>query len=142
MGRGLLNDKSKAWIEGCIYSKDFFKKARFKKLMIIGRKDPVLEYNTLINQTYDSNVEIVEMLLTVLKKLMSENQARNLVIEFALPNLLEIFPPLVVICLFAAKNFSFVSIKSSLEGNSSISISLPFLIILNEIASSADIPQF
>ncbi|WP_033959380.1 alpha/beta fold hydrolase [Psychroserpens jangbogonensis] len=32
----------------------------FKKMMIIGREDPVLEYNTLINQTYDSNVEIVE----------------------------------------------------------------------------------
>ncbi|WP_435413378.1 alpha/beta fold hydrolase [Psychroserpens mesophilus] len=31
----------------------------FKKLMILGRKDPVLEYNTLINQSYDTNVEIV-----------------------------------------------------------------------------------
>ena len=28
---GLLNDKSKAWIEGCIYSKDFFKKANYIK---------------------------------------------------------------------------------------------------------------
>ncbi|WP_456437472.1 alpha/beta fold hydrolase [Psychroserpens sp.] len=32
----------------------------FKKMMIIGRKDPVLEYNTVMNQTHNSNVEIVE----------------------------------------------------------------------------------
>ena len=32
---------------------------KFKKLMILGRKDTVLEYNTLVNQSYDSTVEIV-----------------------------------------------------------------------------------
>jgi len=32
----------------------------FKKMMVIGREDPVLEYNTLISQTHGSNVEIVE----------------------------------------------------------------------------------
>lgn len=32
----------------------------FKIMMIIGRKDPVLEYDTLINQTKSTTVEIVE----------------------------------------------------------------------------------
>lgn len=32
----------------------------FKKLMIIGRKDPVLEYDTLLEQTQNTTVEIVE----------------------------------------------------------------------------------
>lgn len=31
---------------------------KFKILLILGRKDPVLEYNTLINRSYSSNVEI------------------------------------------------------------------------------------
>ena len=30
----------------------------FKKLLILGRKDPVLEYNTLINRPYGSNFDI------------------------------------------------------------------------------------
>jgi len=34
----------------------------FKKMLIIGRKDPVLEYNTLIGQTKNTDVEIVEFL--------------------------------------------------------------------------------
>jgi len=37
-----------------------FRNAAFKKMMIIGLKDPVLEYSTLIDQTKDSDVEIVE----------------------------------------------------------------------------------
>jgi len=37
-----------------------FRNAAFKKMMIIGLKDPVLEYGTLIDQTKDSDVEIVE----------------------------------------------------------------------------------
>ena len=36
------------------------KSEKFKKLMIIGRKDPVLEYNTLIKQTQGAKIEIVE----------------------------------------------------------------------------------
>lgn len=35
-------------------------KSNYKKLMIIGRKDPVLEYNTLIEQTQNTEVKIVE----------------------------------------------------------------------------------
>jgi len=37
-----------------------FRNAAFKKMMIIGLKDPVLEYGTLIDQTKDLDVEIVE----------------------------------------------------------------------------------
>lgn len=37
-----------------------FRNAPYKKMMIIGRKDPALEYSTLIDQTKDSNVQIVE----------------------------------------------------------------------------------
>ena len=36
------------------------KNTDFKKMMIIGRKDPVLEYNTLIKQVDGINVEIIE----------------------------------------------------------------------------------
>ncbi|OUR93199.1 alpha/beta hydrolase [Flavobacteriales bacterium 34_180_T64] len=36
------------------------KSSEFKKMMIIGRKDPVLEYDTLIEQTKNTNTEIVE----------------------------------------------------------------------------------
>ena len=32
----------------------------FKKMMIIGRKDPVIEYNTLMNHAQNTNAEIVE----------------------------------------------------------------------------------
>ena len=39
---------------------DVLEKTSFKKMMIIGRKDPVLEYDTLINQTKDLNIKIVE----------------------------------------------------------------------------------
>ena len=34
--------------------------ALFKKMIVIGRKDPVLEYDTLINQAHRSTMEIVE----------------------------------------------------------------------------------
>jgi pimeloyl-ACP methyl ester carboxylesterase len=34
------------------------KSIKFKKLIILGRKDPVLEYNTLMNQNYGLNAEI------------------------------------------------------------------------------------
>ena len=37
-----------------------FKNADYKKMMIIGLKDPALHYETLIEQTKDSNIEIVE----------------------------------------------------------------------------------
>ncbi|NMH86942.1 alpha/beta fold hydrolase [Flavivirga algicola] len=32
----------------------------FKKMMVIGRKDPALDYNTLISQTKNTSVEVVE----------------------------------------------------------------------------------
>lgn len=38
----------------------FFKQAHFKKMIIIGRKDPVLEYTALIQIATSSNAEIVE----------------------------------------------------------------------------------
>lgn len=31
----------------------------FKKMLIIGKKDPVLDYNTLLNQTENTNVDVV-----------------------------------------------------------------------------------
>lgn len=37
-----------------------FRDASYKKMMIIGRKDPALLYETLIEQTKDSDIEIVE----------------------------------------------------------------------------------
>ncbi|WCO01834.1 alpha/beta fold hydrolase [Psychroserpens ponticola] len=37
-----------------------FQKANFNTMMIIGRKDPVLEYNTLINLVHNSTTKIVE----------------------------------------------------------------------------------
>ncbi len=37
-----------------------FRNAEYKKMMILGRKDPVLQYHTLIDQTKSSDVEIVE----------------------------------------------------------------------------------
>jgi pimeloyl-ACP methyl ester carboxylesterase len=37
-----------------------FKNADYKKMMIIGRKDPALHYETLIEQTTASDIEIVE----------------------------------------------------------------------------------
>lgn len=39
---------------------ELFRNADLKKMMIIGRKDPVLQYETLIEQTIDSDIEIVE----------------------------------------------------------------------------------
>jgi len=39
---------------------ELFRKAKYKKMMVIGRKDPVLQYHTLIDQTKDSDIEIIE----------------------------------------------------------------------------------
>lgn len=39
---------------------ELFKIAPYKKMMIIGRKDPALQYSSLINQTKGSDVKIVE----------------------------------------------------------------------------------
>ena len=39
---------------------ELFRKATYKKMMIISRKDPALQYDTLIDQTKDSDIEIVE----------------------------------------------------------------------------------
>jgi len=39
---------------------DLFRKATYKKMMIISRKDPALEYDTLIDQTKGSDIEIVK----------------------------------------------------------------------------------
>jgi pimeloyl-ACP methyl ester carboxylesterase len=39
---------------------ELFKNAPYKKMMIIGRKDPALQYSSLINQTKGSDVKIVE----------------------------------------------------------------------------------
>jgi pimeloyl-ACP methyl ester carboxylesterase len=37
-----------------------FRDASYKKMMIIGRKDPALNYETLIEQAKDSDIEVVE----------------------------------------------------------------------------------
>ncbi len=37
-----------------------FRNAPIKKMMVIGRKDPALQYHTLIEQTKGSNIEVVE----------------------------------------------------------------------------------
>lgn len=39
---------------------ELFRNAKYKKMVIIGRKDPVLQYHTLIDQTKDSDIEIIE----------------------------------------------------------------------------------
>ncbi|MGM5469040.1 alpha/beta fold hydrolase [Flavobacteriaceae bacterium LMO-SS05] len=39
---------------------ELFRKAVGKKMMIIGRKDPALQYNTLVEQTKNSDIEMVE----------------------------------------------------------------------------------
>lgn len=39
---------------------ELWRKGTFKKMMIIGLKDPILEYSTLINQTKGSDAEIVK----------------------------------------------------------------------------------
>ena len=39
---------------------EFFQKGNFKKLLIIGKHDPVLDYNSLIKITRDTDIEIVE----------------------------------------------------------------------------------
>ena len=39
---------------------ELFRKASYKKMMIISKKDPALQYDTLINQTKNSDIEIVE----------------------------------------------------------------------------------
>jgi len=39
---------------------ELFRKATYKKMMIISRKDPVLQYDILIEQTKNSDIEIVE----------------------------------------------------------------------------------
>ena len=38
----------------------FFKSANFKKMMIISKNDPVLEYNSLINEAKKCNIKFVE----------------------------------------------------------------------------------
>jgi pimeloyl-ACP methyl ester carboxylesterase len=52
-----------AALEGMKIRKDrteLLHNATYKKMMIIGRKDPVLEYDTLLNQAMETNVEIIE----------------------------------------------------------------------------------
>lgn len=51
-----------AALEGMKIRKDreqFFKKANFKKLMIISKKDPVLDFESLIKQTNKTNINVV-----------------------------------------------------------------------------------
>lgn len=40
--------------------KDIFHSAQYKKMLIVGQKDPVLNYKLLISQTKNTNVKIVE----------------------------------------------------------------------------------
>ncbi|MFH6767612.1 alpha/beta hydrolase [Gaetbulibacter aquiaggeris] len=52
-----------AALEGMKIRKDreqFFKNAAFEKLMIISKKDPVLAFKSLIKQTKNSNIKVVE----------------------------------------------------------------------------------
>ena len=52
-----------AALEGMKMRKDrtqLFQKGSFKKLLIIGKHDPVLDYNSLIEITNDTNIEVVE----------------------------------------------------------------------------------
>ena len=52
-----------AALEGMKIRKDreqVFKKGHFKKLMMISKKDPVLDYESLVKQTQNSDIEIVE----------------------------------------------------------------------------------
>lgn len=38
----------------------FFKSSTFKKMMVIGKQDPVLDYKTLKNQVKDTDIKIIE----------------------------------------------------------------------------------
>ena len=52
-----------AALEGMKIRKDreqLFKNSAFEKLMIISKKDPVLDYNSLIKQTKNSDIKVVE----------------------------------------------------------------------------------
>ncbi len=52
-----------AALEGMKTRKDrsvFFKDATFDKLLIVGRKDPVLDYDTLMKEFSDTDIKIVE----------------------------------------------------------------------------------
>ena len=52
-----------AALEGMKIRKDrtfLLKSPKFRKMLIIGRQDPVLESDTLIKQTVNSNTEIIE----------------------------------------------------------------------------------
>ena len=52
-----------AALEGMKIRKDrttLFREAKFKKMLIIGRRDPVLDYDSLIEQISGSDIEIVE----------------------------------------------------------------------------------
>ncbi|MFS4482544.1 alpha/beta fold hydrolase [Hyunsoonleella sp. 2307UL5-6] len=37
----------------------YFRNYTFKKMIILGKEDPVLDYNTVVNETYNTNIEIV-----------------------------------------------------------------------------------
>lgn len=53
-----------ASLEGMKIRKDrtsLLKNNTFKKMLILGRKDPVLEYQSLIDQTKNTNVKVVEL---------------------------------------------------------------------------------
>ena len=39
----------------------FFQEASFKKLMIIGKKDPVLDYTSLVQQTKNTNISLIQL---------------------------------------------------------------------------------
>ena len=39
---------------------ELFRKADYKKMMIISKKDPALQYETLIDQTKNSDIEVIE----------------------------------------------------------------------------------
>ena len=50
-------------LEGMKIRKDreqLFKNATFKKLMILSKKDPVLDFKSLIKQTKKANIKVVE----------------------------------------------------------------------------------
>jgi len=52
-----------ASLEGMKIRKDrseILKKGKFQKMMILGKKDPVLEYKSLINQIKNTNIKVVE----------------------------------------------------------------------------------
>ena len=54
----------------------------YKKMMIIGKNDPALNYNSLISQTHNTNVKIVELDGGHMSFIENESECLNAITHF------------------------------------------------------------